>query len=80
MRNADDLQLTSDVCMQTCDTVAKCAIPCACNGNFKKFKVYTSEFGTMSMCRGIFRYVTEGVVHGVYKVVIQSCFQYNTAT
>ena len=37
-------------------------------------KVSESEFGTVRMCRGTFPMVTEGVVHSLRKVVIQSCF------
>ena len=39
------------------------------------FKIFTSEFGVMSMhMLAVLDMVTEGVVHGVYKVVTHSSF------
>ena len=66
--------------MRSCDTVAKCSLPCAFYGSYKMFKILASEFGTVSMCRRMqacadefLATVTVGVVHGVYKVVIFQC-------
>ena len=50
-QNVPVLQLPSDTIMCTCDTVAKCPIPCVCYGSFKMYKSSASEFGTMGMCR-----------------------------
>ena len=66
---------------QACGTVVKCPIPCACYGNFNMFQISASEFGTMDMCRQMRAWadefvvmVTEGMVHGVCKVVAQPSF------
>ena len=67
--------------MAPCDTVVKCPIPFASYEILKCFKISTSEFGTVGMGRRIractnefLATITEGVVHGVYKVVTRSSF------
>ena len=56
-------------------------LPCASYGSFEMFKISASDFGTMSMGRQkqactdrILATVTEGVVHGVHKVLIRLSF------
>ena len=39
------------------------------------FKVFTSKFGSVYIADELFHTVTEGVLHGVYKLVTQSCFE-----
>ena len=58
-----------------------CSLPCASLGSFGKFEISASGFGTVDMhrrfCVSAFEFltmVTEGVVHGVHKVVIWSSF------
>ena len=70
-----------DIHLQTCESVANHPLPWASYGNFKMFKISTSEFGTMRMCRQFcacaytfLSTVTKGVVHGIHKVVIQPSF------
>ena len=53
--------------------------PYVSHRSFEMFKITTSEFGTVGMCRRMLTCtdeflatVTEGVVHGVYKVVTGS--------
>ena len=48
-------------------------VHCTCCGSFKMFNISAPEFGTMSMLKRTFYRVTEGVVHGVYKVVNPLC-------
>ena len=50
-------------------------------GSFEMYEIFTSDFGTVGMCRRFhacayefLTTVTEGVVHGVHKVVIRSSF------
>ena len=66
--------------MQSCDTEVKCPLPIS-HISFKMFKFSTSEFCTVDMCRRIqacadelLASVTEGVVHGVHKVMTRSPF------
>ena len=80
-KNTPVLRLSSEIRMRPCDTVAKHPLPCASYGSFKMFNTSASEFGTVSMYRQIractdefLATVTEGVVHGVYKVMTQSSF------
>ena len=56
-----------------------CPLPCESYGSFKLFKISASDFGTVSMhrsfCACAYHFlttVTEGVVHSVHRVVIQS--------
>ena len=51
--------------MSVCESVANCPNPCVSLGSFKMYEISASDFGTM---------VTKGVVHGAYRVVIQSYF------
>ena len=61
--------------MPPCDTVVKRLLPCMFCECFKMSKLSTSEFGNMGMHRlmhaqdEFLTMVTEGVVHGVHKVV-----------
>ena len=55
--------------MPPCDTVAKRPLPCVSYESCKMFKISTSEFGTVGMCRQIQAHTdeflgteTEGVV------------------
>ena len=77
-QNAVVLQLPSKVCMRKCDIVAKRPTLCM---SYRSFKNSASEFGTLQMHRRMqlctnefLAEVTEGVVHGVHKVVTQSSF------
>ena len=79
--NVPVLGSLSDIRMRPCESVANHPLPCMFYVSFKQFKISTSDFGTMSMCRRfractyeLLTVVTEGVVHGVHKVVIQSSF------
>ena len=59
--------------MQFCDTVEKCPLPSVPYGSFKNFKISVSDHTSMhrGMCTDEFlAKLTEGVVHGVKKVVI----------
>ena len=56
-------------------------LPCVSYGSFKMFKISASDFETVGMCRrkracshNFLTTVTEGVVHGVSKVVARSSF------
>ena len=65
--------------MRPCESVANHPLPCESHGCFQKFQISVSDFGTVGMCRRECTYesltmVTEGVVHSVHKVVIQSSF------
>ena len=78
-RHVPVLVWLSDVCKRPCKSVANDRLPRKSYGNFKLFKISDSDFGTMSMHRRFQAYTflttaAEGVVHGVYKVVIQSYF------
>ena len=62
--------------MPSCDTVAKCPLPCTLYGSCKMFKIFASDFGTVGMSRRpracaheFLTIVTEGVVQGVYNTV-----------
>ena len=59
-------------------SVANHPLPCAYCGSFKLFKISTPEFSTVGMCRQFhacpytfLTTVTNGAVHGVYKVDIR---------
>ena len=65
--------------MRPYDTMVKC--PCVSYISFVRFKISASEFGTIGMRRRkqactdqFLATVTEGVVHGVYKLVTKSSF------
>ena len=80
-QNSLVLQLSSEVRMQPCDTVAKCSIPCTFYGSFKMCKISASDCLSMSIRRSVpacaddfLAIVTEGVVHSVCKVVTQSSY------
>ena len=80
-RNVPVLGSPSDVRMQPCESVVNHPFLCASYRSLKIFEVSTSDFGTVSMCIRFRAYVykflsmvTEGVVHGVHKVVIWSSF------
>ena len=71
MRSVDDLV----------KSVTNRPLPCKSCGSFKLFKISTFDFSTVSIhrrfCVCAYKFlttVTEGVVHGVYKVVIWSSF------
>ena len=75
------LQLPSEDCMRLCGTVVKRSLRSVFYGTFKMFKISASEFNTMGMNRWklvcvdeFLTMVTEGVVHGVYKVMTLSSF------
>ena len=74
----------SDVRVQTSESVANRRLPCVSYGSFKMFKIPTSEFSTVGMCRQFhacaYEYltmVTEGLVirqlevHGLFATVAQ---------
>ena len=70
--NACVLQLPSEVCMWTCNTVAKRLLPSTSYGSYEMFNISASEFCTVGMCRRMpvcadefLAMVTEGVVHSV---------------
>ena len=78
-----DLILTKEMkSLQTCKpSVVNRPLHSESNASFKLFKIFTSEFGAMSMYRqfcvcmyDFLTMVTEGVVHVVHKVVIWSSF------
>ena len=63
------------------ESVANRPLPCASYTSFENIQISTSDFGTVSMrrrfCAWSYEFlttVTEGVVHGVHKVVIRSSF------
>ena len=65
--------------MQTGDTVMKLSLPYAYCGSFKMFCISASKYRSVGMRRrmracadGFLAIVTEGVVHGEYKVVTRS--------
>ena len=67
----------SDVRKQPCKSVVNHPSPCASYQSFRIFEVSVSDFGTVSMRRRFractyefLSMITEGVVHGVHKVVI----------
>ena len=71
-RNVPVLGSPSDIRLQTFEPVVNCPLPCTSYGNFKMFKISTSEFGTISMhrwfraCKDEFlAMVIEGVVQGI---------------
>ena len=71
----------SEVCIRPCDTVTKVLLPRVTYGSFKRFKISSSGLLTMSMRRRMracadefLAMVTEGLVHGVRKVVTRSSF------
>ena len=59
-------------------SVVNCPLPSASYGNFKKFKIYASEYGTVSQFRActyeFVTMVTECAAHGVHTVLIQLPF------
>ena len=67
--------------MRPCEIVAKCPLPFAYYKSFKLFQISTSQFCTVGIHRRLWACtdeflsrVTEGIVHGVHKVVTQSYF------
>ena len=75
------LGLTSDVHVRPFASVMNRLLPCKSYGSFKLFKISASDFNTVGMRRRFYActykfltMVTEGVVHGVHKVVIRSSF------
>ena len=59
--------------------MVKGTLPCVSYRSFKMFKNFVCEFSTVAMWRQFYSYkfltsVTEGVVHGVHKVVIRLSF------
>ena len=79
--NVPVLGSLSDVCRRPCETVVNCQLPWESYESFRLFKISTSDFGTVGIGRrfGVCAYkflttVTEGVLHGVCKVVIRSSF------
>ena len=73
--------------MRQYGTVAKRQFPCVSYRRFKILKISAFDCGTVSMRRQklasadkFLAMVTEGVVHGVYKVLTRSVFRCNMAT
>ena len=67
--------------MQPCESVANRPLHCESYETFKLFKISASDIDTVSMhrsfCTWAYQFltvVTEGVVHGIHKVVIWSSF------
>ena len=77
-----EISLSLDHCLTSVDeSVVNHPLPCESYQSFKIFEFSTSDFGTVSMRRQLctsacefLSTVTEGVVHGVHKVAIQSFF------
>ena len=79
--NVPVLPSPSGVSMQPCESVVNCPLPCESHRSVKMFKICASDFSTVSMCRRFHAYayevlttVTEGVAHGVHKIVIRLSF------
>ena len=71
----------SVISMQPCESVVNQPLPCKSYGSFKWLKIFTSDFSTVDMLKQfcIWAYefltmVTEGVGHGVHKVLILLSF------
>ena len=78
--NVPVLGWSSDV-QTTLRVSVNCPLPCESCRTCELFTISASDFGTVSMrrrfCACMYKFlttVTEGVVHGVYKVVIQLSF------
>ena len=79
--NVPVLGLPSEVSVRPFESVANRPLPCKCYGSFILFKLSVSDFGTVGMHRQFcvctyefLTMVTEGVAHGVHKVMIRSSF------
>ena len=71
----------SEVPVRPCESVVNGPLPCESYGSFKLFTISASDFDTVSVRRRFrtcayefLTTVTEGVVHGVHKIVNWSSF------
>ena len=71
-RNVPVPESPPDVCMRPEESEAIPPLPCACYQSFKIFERMRIRFCVCAY--EYFSMVTEGVVHGVHKVVIRSSF------
>ena len=79
--NVPVLGSQSYLLMRPCESEANGPLPCMYCRSFRLFKISSSDFSTVDMCRQFCTWayeflttITTGVIHGVHKVVIRSSF------